>query len=86
MRYGTTAVMAEGNAVSKMESDALANDTAYNDAKKKLADATAALKVQKDKFAEALKGETNLTTLKDAKTTADTALTEARKKLAADGG
>lgn len=72
--------------ISKMESAALDKDQGYQDAKKKLADATQALKDQKDKLADAIKNDPNLSTLKQARDTAQAALDDAKKKLASDGG
>jgi len=70
--------------VDKLEAEALSKDTAYQDAKKKLADANAVLKVEKDKMAEAAKADANLSNLKQAADTAKTNLTDAQKKFQTD--
>jgi hypothetical protein len=70
--------------VDKLETDALSKDPVYQDAKKKLADAMAALKVEKDKLADASKADANLSTLKQAADTAKSTLADAQKKFQTD--
>ncbi len=77
-------ILVEGDAVVKIENDALAKDTAYQDAKQKLDTAQAALKVEKDKLADAIKNDTTLAGLKQTRDTAQTALDADRKKLTTD--
>jgi chromosome segregation ATPase len=77
-------ILDAGDVVSKLEAEALAKDTTYQDCKKKLADAVAALEAQKTAMNEAIAADPNLTTLKQTMDTAKTNLSDAQKKLAAD--
>jgi len=80
------AILDAGDAVTKIENDALAKDIPYQDAKKKLAAANDKLKAQKDALADAIKNDEKLTGLKTAVDTAKTALADSQTKLKADGG
>lgn len=73
-----------GDAVVKIENEALAKDAAYQEAKQKLATAVAAINAAKEKLAEAAKADTNLVALKQTRDAAQTTLDEARKKLSTD--
>jgi hypothetical protein len=73
-----------GGATSKMERDALANDSDYQAAQKKLADATAAMKVIKDKVVEKLKENDDFKALLQQQSDTKQKLVDANKKLTTD--
>ena len=77
-------VLKVGGTANKLERDAIAADPACIAAQKKVADATAALKVVNDALAEQLKANAELTDLKAKQTEAKTKLVEANKKLTQD--
>jgi outer membrane protein TolC len=75
------AILTMGDTVNRMETDALAKDEKYQAAKKKLADASDTLKIQKDKLAETKKTDKTLTDLKAAMDSAKANLDAANKRL-----
>jgi hypothetical protein len=77
-------ILDAGDAVSKLEAEALAKDVKYQEIKKKLADASDKLKAQKDALADAIKNDTNLASLKQTLDTAKTNKDNAQKKLTSD--
>jgi hypothetical protein len=77
-------ILDAGDAVSKLEADALAKDVKYQEVKKKLADAADKLKLQKDALAEAIKADTSLVALKQTVDDAKTKKDDAQKKLTQD--
>jgi hypothetical protein len=73
-----------GGAASKMEREAMEADPTYVEAKKKLADATALLKDQKDKNLAAINSDANIMTLRQSQTDTNAKLADAQYKLKVD--
>jgi hypothetical protein len=76
------AIQDASDAVTKLETDAVTKDTRSQDAKKKLAEATDGLKVQKDKMTDAKKEDEKLKELQTAVDAAKTKVDDAKKALA----
>jgi len=77
-------VLKLGGITSKLEREGLAADPVYSAAQKKVADATAAMKVVNDQLAEQIKANKEITDLKTQQTEAKAKLADANKRLAQD--
>ena len=77
-------ILDAGNAVSKLEVNALAKDAKYQEIKKRQTDASEKLKMQKDALAEGIKSDEDLKSKKQAMDEAQTKKDDAQKKLNRD--
>jgi hypothetical protein len=80
----STDIMNNGDNESKIEKTALDADPGYQEAKKKLDEATATLNAQKDAMKQAIDADTTLAGLKTTKDAAQKQLTDSQAKLAQD--